>query len=83
MIDIKLRGNRDEETCHRCDYCGEIHTEVVDMTTTHHPEAGFVLSRRCAKKMIADLQKFLKLNASGLYRERQRKPSKPLQQGEV
>lgn len=80
MIEIKLEQNIDSVSC---SYCGEVHKEYIDMSEPNQSGSGFVLSRRCAKKMIADLQKFLKLNASGLYRERQRKPPEPLQQGEV
>lgn len=50
----------------RCDYCGEVHTETIMAWDEDELCSGLKFSRRCARKFIEDLQKFLKLHPSGL-----------------
>ena len=62
MIKFEIKENED---CNTCDYCGEVHKQIIDMSGKYH-ESGFVLSRRCAKKFMNDLKDFMRLNPSGV-----------------
>lgn len=64
MIRFELFDNIDHNDC---SYCGKFHHEMIELKEESHAGGGnnFILSRRCAKKLLGDLAKFIQLHPSG------------------
>lgn len=65
MIKFETFKNTDHNGC---SYCGATHGEMIQVTEDSHAGAGnhFIMSRKCARKFLAELKAFLTLHPSGV-----------------